>query len=67
VDPYFQFQFPRIIVAQEPPANLNGRGRVAHRVEFKCLVATSAPTGMSGVTQPVRLNVMDALSTAYLA
>lgn len=66
-DPYFQLQFPRLVVATQPQANLAGRGRVGHRVDFKCLVASSAPSGMSGVTQPVRLNVLDSTSGAYLS
>lgn len=66
-DPYFLFQFPRMVVAQDPAANIAGRTRVAHRVEFKALVASSAPTGMSGVTQPVRMSTLDMVSTAYLS
>jgi len=67
VAPYYLFQFPRMVVAREPQANIAGRGRVAHRVEFKCLVASSAPTGMTGVTQPVRLSVLDGDTSAYLS
>lgn len=66
-DPYFEFQFPRLVVASDPQANIAGRGRIAHRVEFKCLTASAAPTGMSGVTQPVRLNVLDTDTAAYLS
>lgn len=66
-DPYFQFQFPRLVLASQPQANIPGRGRVPHRVEFRALVASSAPTGMTGVTQPVRLNVLDSETAAYLA
>lgn len=66
-DPYFQFQFPRLVLATQPQANIPGRGRIPHRVEFKALVASAAPTGMTGVTQPVRLNVLDTDTAAYLA
>lgn len=66
-DPYFQFQFPRLVLASQPQANIPGRGRVPHRVEFKGLVASSAPSGMTGVTQPVRLNVLDTDTAAYLS
>ena len=66
-DPYFQFQFPRLVLAGQPQANIAGRGRIAHRVEFKALIASAAPTGMTGVTQPVRLNVLDTDTAAYLS
>ena len=66
-DPYYEFEFPRLVVAEDPQASIGGRGRITHTVTFKCIAATSAPTGMSGVTQPVELNVMDKVSTAYLS
>jgi hypothetical protein len=64
---YVQFQMPRLVVAEEPQANIGGRGRITHRVTFKLLTASTAPTGMSGVTAPVRMNVLDENSSAYLA
>ena len=64
---YVQCQFPRMVVAEEPQANIAGRGRIGHTVRFKLLTASAAPTGMSGVTAPVRLNVLDENSSAYLA
>lgn len=66
-DPYIEFQFPRLVVRANPDANVAGRARIAHRIEFDALVAASAPSGMSGVTQPVRMNVLDADSGAYLS
>lgn len=64
---YHEFQLPRLVMEEDPQANLAGRGRVSHRVTFKAIKATTAPTGMTGVTQPVRLNTLDADTAAYLA
>lgn len=66
-DPYYEFEFPRLVVAEDPQASIGGRGRITHTITFKCIKAASAPTGMSGVTQPVELNVMDKVSSAYLS
>lgn len=64
---YIQAQFPRMVIAEEPQANISGRGRITHTIRFKLLTAASAPTGMSGVTAPVRLNVLDEETAAYLS
>lgn len=60
------WQFPRLQVVEMPPVNLPDAGRYPHRVVMRALVAASAPTGMTGVTQPVKLTVTDTLSAAYL-
>lgn len=64
---YYLFQFPNMVLTGEPQANIAGRGRVTHRAELRALVASSAPTGMTGVTQPVRLSVLDGDTAAYLS
>jgi len=61
----WKFEFPRMQVVEMPPVNLPDAGRYPHRVVLRCLVAATAPTGMSGVTQPVKLTVTDGLSGAY--
>lgn len=66
-DPYYLFECPRATVMAMPQANIAGRGRITHRVEFVGHVASAAPTGMSGITQPLNLKVMDTDSSAYLA
>lgn len=66
-DPYYEFEFPRLVVAEDPQASIGGRGRITHTVSFKGIKAASAPSGMTGITQPVALNVMDKVSSAYLA
>jgi hypothetical protein len=48
-------------------APVSGSGRIGHRVTFKCFEADSAPTGMTGVTKPVRLTIEDEDSAANLA
>jgi len=61
------FQFPELVVANEPDAPISGPTRIPHTIRFKCFEASSAPTGMSGVTKPVHLVVEDTDSSAYLA
>lgn len=61
------FSFPRMYVKVAPAAPVTGRERIPHRVTFHCLEASSAPTGMSGITKPVHLVVEDEDSSAYLA
>lgn len=59
------FQLPRLQVVEQPPRHVPNTGRYPHRVVMRGLVATAAPTGMSGITQPVVLTVTDQLSGAY--
>ncbi|MBI5075634.1 MAG: hypothetical protein HZB62_10790 [Nitrospirae bacterium] len=35
------------------------RGRLKHSLEFNCLAAAAAPTGMTGVTKPFRLTLVN--------
>lgn len=60
------FSFPRL---QPKPSTtpITGRNRIAHRVSFKCLEASSAPSGMSGITKPVHLVIEDEDSGTYLS
>lgn len=66
-DPYYLLEGPHAVVNRRPPAQTQGRGRIPHEVEFKLLPADSAPAGMSGITQPLKLSVMDTDSAAYLS
>lgn len=61
------FQFPRLQVVEMPDMTLPDAGRLPLRVVMRGLIASSAPTGMSGVTQPVKLTVTDQVSGAYLS
>jgi hypothetical protein len=61
-----KYSFPRCHVMPSV-APVSGTGRIAHRVVFKCLEATAAPTGMTGITKPVRLSIEDEDSAANLA
>jgi len=63
----YTFQFPRCYVKVAPSAPVTGRERIPHRITFHCVEASSAPTGMSGVTKPVHMVVEDEDSAAYLA
>lgn len=62
----WKFEFPRLQVVEMPPMSLPESGRYPLRVVMRGLVAASAPTGMAGVTQPMKLTVTDQLSGAFL-
>lgn len=66
-DPYYLFQSPRAVVAEDPQASIGSRNRITHTITFKSIKAASAPTGMSGITQPLAMSVMDKVSGAYLS
>lgn len=63
----YLFQFPRLILAEEPPAPIPGKDRIPHTIVMMGLEAASAPTGMSGITKPAHAVVEDEDSGAYLA
>lgn len=67
VELYILLNFARMVVAEQPQAPVSGRGRIPHTVRFKVLTPSAAPTGMSGLTQPFELRVMDEVSSAYLS
>ena len=57
------FQFPRLYVPSYSAPVPGGAGQVAPRVRFAALSTTTAPTGMTGVTVPLRV-VTTGVSTA---
>jgi len=61
------WNFPRLVLAQVPDATISGPQRIPHEVRFRCLTASSAPTGMTGITEPISLVIEDEVSSAYLA
>ena len=63
----FGFSFPRLQIVRMPPQAVPGSGRYPLRVEMRALEASTAPSGMSGITKPVRSVVVDAVSAAYIA
>jgi hypothetical protein len=60
---YLKFEFPRLIIEDfdVPEAGLLGV-----KVTFRAVVAAAAPTGMTGLTKPVTVNLMNTLATGYL-
>lgn len=64
---YVLLNIARMVVAEQPQAPVAGQGPIAHVVKFKLLTPASAPSGMSGLTQPFELQVLDEVSTAYLS
>lgn len=64
---YALLNIARMVVAEQPQAPVANRGPIPHVVRFKCLTPSAAPTGMSGLTQPFELQVLDEVSTAYLS
>lgn len=63
----WQISFPRLALMDQPQAPVSGPGRISHRVNMKGLVAASAPTGMTSITQPIHAVIVDEDSAAYLA
>lgn len=65
---YLQFDFPYVVVNEDPRIEVPGGGRIPHTVTFKAIAppSGSAPTGMSA-TGPVMGFVLDEVSTAYLS
>lgn len=63
----WQLSFPRLVLTDQPQAPVTGPGRISHRVNMKGLVAASAPTGMTSITQPIHAVIVDEDSAAYLS
>lgn len=57
------FQFPNLIVVTAPIEFKGGAENVAPEVSFKAYKASSAPTGMTGVTKPFRLTTTGVSTT----
>lgn len=62
----WQFDFPYIVLAEQPILDVDGAGVTRHRLLFRCFAASSAPTGMTA-TQPIEGYITDQLSGAYLS
>jgi hypothetical protein len=59
-----KFQFPNLQPIQ-PTFDLAGAGRQGYTVSYMALSCATAPTGMTGVTAPVRLTLINTSSAAY--
>jgi len=59
-----KFQFPNLQPVQ-PTFDLSGAGRQGYTVSYMALSCATAPTGMTGVTVPVRLTLISTSSAAY--
>lgn len=59
-----KFQFPNLQPVQ-PTSDVAGGGRIPYTVSYFAMSAAAAPTGMTGVTAPVRLTLINATSGAY--
>lgn len=63
----FIFTFPRIRITEMPDNPISGEGRIANKIMFKAYEASSAPNGMTGITKPFRVSVINGNSNALLA
>jgi len=61
---YFKFQFPRLKIedAEYPDANI-----IPAKLVLRALEADTAPTGMTGITKPVQIDIMNKRTTDMLA
>ena len=57
------FEFPNMYVSAYNPGSASGAGQVIPSGTFKALSTTTAPTGMTGVTVPIRLTTTGVRST----
>jgi hypothetical protein len=64
-DREFTLQFPNL--AYMKPEVPQAAGILQHVLEFDCLGALAAPTGMSGITKPFQVNVQNQRTTDVLA
>jgi len=62
----FTINFPNLKV-KDPEALVSSPGKIPATVPFICLGTDSAPTGMTGITKPFQLNIMNTRSTDPLA
>lgn len=60
---YLKFQFPRLILED---FDVPDSGLLGVKATFRAVVASAAPTGMTGLTKPVTATLMNALTTGYL-
>jgi hypothetical protein len=63
----FAFQFPNIALSAPPQAPAQGPGLIPHKLMYKAVKATAAPTGMTGVTAAARCSVEDERLSSYFA
>ena len=60
------FEFPALFVSKFD-APVSGHGLVRPVVTFKGYMANAAPTGMSGLTNPMRVTIVNTRATNLLA
>lgn len=61
----WRFQFPNLQLAARPQEPVPGPGIIPHRLVYKATGVASAPTGMTGVTAPLRAVIEDERLTSY--
>jgi len=62
----FKLSFPNLKVI-DPDAAISGPGAIPVSLSFKVLGTDSAPTGMTGITEPFQIDVQNTLTTDPLA
>lgn len=61
-----RFDIPKILF-QVADAPATGPGTIPHNIEGRCLSPTTAPSGMTGVTDPISLTLVNLTTTDPLA
>jgi hypothetical protein len=61
---YIKFQFPRLIIED---VEFPDAGLISAKATFRAVVADSAPTGMTGLTKPVTITLMNTRTADLLA
>lgn len=66
--PYtFTLEFPNLLPTSADDPQVNKAARLPNAVDFRCAGAASAPTGMTGITQPLKISVINTTTTDLLA
>jgi hypothetical protein len=59
-----KFQFPNLQPLQ-PTADISGVGRIPQTLVYRALDCATAPSGMTGITEPMRITLINSVSSAY--
>lgn len=69
-DTYYRgltLEFPNLVPRAMDEPGVSGASRLTQAIEFNCRGASSAPTGMSGITLPFQATLMSTLASDPLA
>ena len=60
----FKMQFPNMII-ENIDSTPSGHGKIPEKISLRALDCAAAPTGMTGITSPMRLTLINSWSSRY--